>query len=117
MTGREPHVLAVVFCSILGAVGSTYLQRYFLIVGTGFGGAWTLIVGAMAAVGNRAGLAAAGAAGSVWVPYPLDPGAGPVVGADCVGPAGLAGHHRAAGVDRRRERPRRAPSEESLTLS
>jgi len=76
VTGREPHVLAVVFCSILGAVGSTYLQRYFLIVGTGFGGAWTLIVGAMAAVGNRAGLAAAGAAGSVWVPYPLDPAPG-----------------------------------------
>ena len=76
MTGRDPHVLGVVFCSIVGAVGSTYLQRYFLIVGTGFGGAWTLIVGAMAAVGNRAGLAAAGAAGSVWVPYPLDPAPG-----------------------------------------
>ena len=68
VTGRDPHVLAVVFCSIVGAVGSTYLQRYFLIVGTGFGGAWTLIVGAMAAVGNRAGRAAGGAAGSVWVP-------------------------------------------------
>jgi hypothetical protein len=47
-----------------------------MIVGTGFVGAWTLIVGAMAAVGNRAGLAAAGAAGSVWVPYPLDPAPG-----------------------------------------
>ncbi len=55
---------------------ATYLQRYFLIVGTGFGGAWTLIVGAMAALGNRAGLAAVAASGSVWVPYPLDPAPG-----------------------------------------
>jgi hypothetical protein len=76
LADKEPHVLAVIFCSIVGAVGSTYLQRYFLIVGTGFGGAWTLIVGAMAAVGNRAGLAAAAASGSVWVPYPLDPAPG-----------------------------------------
>lgn len=76
VTDREPHVLAVVFCSVVGAVASTYLQRYFVIVGTGFGGAWTLIVGAMAAVGNRAGLAAAATAGSVWVPYPLDPAPG-----------------------------------------
>ena len=74
---NEPHVLAVVFCAVVGAVASTYLQRYFLIVGTGFVGSWTLIVGAMAAVGNRAGLAAAAAAsGSVWVPYPLDPAPG-----------------------------------------
>jgi hypothetical protein len=76
LAGKEPHVLGVIFCSIVGAVGSTYLQRYFLIVGTGFGGAWTLIVGAMAALGNRAGLAAAAASGSVWVPYPLDPAPG-----------------------------------------
>ena len=76
MTNTDPHVLGIVFASIVGAVGSTYLQRYFLIVGTGFGGAWTLIVGAMAAVGNRAGLAAVAASGSVWVPYPLDPAPG-----------------------------------------
>jgi hypothetical protein len=51
-----------------------YLQRYFIIVGTGFGGAWTLIVGAMALAGDRTALAAA--AGDVWVVYPLDPAPG-----------------------------------------
>lgn len=76
LADKEPHVLAVVFCSIVGAVGSTYLQRYFLIVGTGFGGAWILLVGAMEALGNRAGLTAAAASGSVWVPYLLDPAPG-----------------------------------------
>ena len=34
-----------------------YLQSYFIIVGTAFGGAWTLIVGAMALLGDRAALA------------------------------------------------------------
>jgi hypothetical protein len=70
-----PHFLVVVFCSIAGAVGAMYLQRYFIIVGTGFGGAWTLIVGAMAILGNRAALTAASAA-DVWVAYPLDPAPG-----------------------------------------
>jgi hypothetical protein len=52
-----------------------YLQRYFIIVGTGFGGAWTLIVGAMALIGDRRAMSAA-AAGDVWVAYPLDPAPG-----------------------------------------
>ena len=74
-SGREPHFLVIAFCAIVGAVGSMYLQRYFIIVGTAFGGAWTMIVGAMALVGDRAALAAA-AAGDVWVAYPLDPAPG-----------------------------------------
>jgi hypothetical protein len=73
--GREPHFLVIVFAAIAGAVGSMYLQRYFIIVGTGFGGAWTLIVGVMAMLGDRAAMTAA-AAGDVWVAYPLDPAPG-----------------------------------------
>ena len=72
---RAPNFLLVVFSSIAGAAGAMYLQRYFIIVGTGFGGAWTMIVGAMALVGDRGALAAA-AAGNVWVAYPLDPAPG-----------------------------------------
>ncbi len=72
---RAPGVLAVVLLSILGAAFAMYLQRYFIIVGTAFGGAWTLIVGAMALVGDRRALAAA-ASGDVWVAYPLNPAPG-----------------------------------------
>jgi hypothetical protein len=72
---RDPHFLAVILASVLGAVGAIYLQRYFIIVGTGFGGAWTLIVGAMALIGDRTAMAAA-ATGDVWVAYPLDPAPG-----------------------------------------
>ena len=72
---RDPHFLVVVFMSILGAAGAMYLQRYFIIVGTGFGGAWTLIVGVMAMIGDQAALAAA-AANNVWVAYPMNPAPG-----------------------------------------
>jgi hypothetical protein len=72
---RDPHFLIIIFASVVGAVGAIYLQRYFIIVGTGFGGAWTLIVGAMTLIGNRTALAA-GAASDVWVAYTLDPAPG-----------------------------------------
>ena len=72
---RAPNFLLIVFFSIAGAAAAMYLQRYFIIVGTGFGGAWTMIVGAMALVGDRAAMSAA-AAGDVWVAYPLNPAPG-----------------------------------------
>lgn len=72
---RDPHFLVIVFFAIAGAAASMYLQRYFIIVFTAFGGAWTLLVGALAFIGDRAALAAA-ASGDVWVAYPLDPAPG-----------------------------------------
>jgi hypothetical protein len=70
-----PHFLVVIFMSIAGAAAAMYLQRYFIIVGTGFGGAWTIIVGAMALMGDAAAQAAA-ASNNVWVLFPLDPAPG-----------------------------------------
>jgi len=70
--GGNPGVWVIVLSSIAGAVLSTYLQRYVVIVGTAFGGAWTMIVGGMALAGDRVAKAAT-AAGTVWVAYPLDP--------------------------------------------
>jgi hypothetical protein len=71
---RDPSFMVVVFCAVAGAAAAMYLQRYFIIVGTGFGGAWTMIVGAMAVIGDRTALQAA--ASNVWVAYPLDPAPG-----------------------------------------
>jgi hypothetical protein len=72
---HDPQVAVVVLCAVGGALASIYLQRYVIILGTAFGGAWTLIVGALALVGNRGAMAAA-ASGDVWVAYPLDPAPG-----------------------------------------
>lgn len=72
---RDPHFLVIVFFSVAGAAAAMYLQRYFIIVGTSFGGAWTMIVGMMAVIGDRTAMAAA-ASGDVWVAYPLNPAPG-----------------------------------------
>ena len=70
--GGEPHIVAVILFSVAGAVAAMLLQRFVIVVGTAFGGAWTLIVGGLALAGDRAAQAAASAS-SVWVIYPLDP--------------------------------------------
>jgi hypothetical protein len=72
-SGREPSLIVVLLAAVAGAVASMYLQRYVIIVSTAFGGAWTIIGGVMALLGNPGALPAAG---GVWVAYPLDPAPG-----------------------------------------
>ena len=67
-----PHVLVVVALAVVGALAAMWLQRYVVVTGTAFGGAWTLLVGVLALVGD----ATAQAANNVWVVYPLDPAPG-----------------------------------------
>ena len=71
----DPHPYIVILASVAGAWLATWLQRYVTIVGTAFGGAWALLVGALALAGDKGKLAAA-AAGDVWVPYPMQPAPG-----------------------------------------
>lgn len=71
----DPHPFMVVLFSVAGALAATWLQRYVIILGTAFGGAWTLIVGGLALLGDQAPLEQA-AAGQVWIAYPLDPAPG-----------------------------------------
>ena len=61
----EPPVYAILLFAVAGAVASTYLQRYFVIVGSGFVGALMMVHGALLLAGQSFGL----------------PGAGPRVGA------------------------------------
>ena len=63
--GGEPHPVVVIVCAVLGALGALVLQRYVIIVGSAFGGAWTAIVGALA-MRPRASTAAE----EVWLAYP-----------------------------------------------
>jgi hypothetical protein len=68
----DPHPAVVILFSVAGAVVATWLQRYVIIIGTAFAGAWTLLVGALALMGDGGPLRAA-AAGNPWVIYPLNP--------------------------------------------
>ena len=72
-TGDPPPV-AVIVMSIAGSIAAMLLQRYVIIVATAFGGAWTMIVGALAAAGDRG--AARAASADVWILYPMTPAPG-----------------------------------------
>jgi hypothetical protein len=48
------------------------LQRYVIIIGTAFGGAWTMIAAGLAIMGTGH-LPGAAHAGDPWIFYPLDP--------------------------------------------
>jgi hypothetical protein len=71
----DPHPFVVVLFAVAGALLATWLQRYVIILGTAFGGAWTVVVGAAAVMGDPAALKAA-AQGDVWVAYPMNPAPG-----------------------------------------
>jgi hypothetical protein len=71
----DPHVVLVIVAAVIGAIAATVLQRYVIVGATAVGGAWTVVIGAVALLEARAGAATA-AARDVWVFYPLSPGPG-----------------------------------------
>jgi hypothetical protein len=73
--GREPGALVVIVLAVVGALAALALQRYVIIGATAFGGAWTIIVGALALTGNRVALDAT-ARNNVWLAYPMNPAPG-----------------------------------------
>lgn len=73
--GGEPHPVAVIAGCVLGALAAMALQDAVIVLGTAFGGAWTLLVGILALVGYPAAVGAA-ARGDVWLTNPLSPAPG-----------------------------------------
>jgi hypothetical protein len=71
----DPPVVAVVAFAVFGAVGAMLLQRYVIIVSTAFGGAWTILLGAIALTATS-GPERASRVGDVWILYPTAPAPG-----------------------------------------
>ena len=71
LIGGEPPTLLLVIVCVVGAVLALNVVRYVVVFGTAMTGAWTLMVGAFALVGDTAALKAASAP-TVWAVYPLD---------------------------------------------
>ena len=73
--GREPGAVVVILFAIAGALAALALQRYVIVGATAFGGAWTIIVGALALTGSRL-TADAASRNQVWLAYPMNPAPG-----------------------------------------
>ncbi len=73
--GREPGAVVVILFAVAGALAALALQRYVIIGATAFGGAWTIIVGAVALQGNHVAIDTS-ARNNVWLAYPMNPAPG-----------------------------------------
>jgi hypothetical protein len=65
----DPPALIVIAAALVGAALAMVVQRYVIVVGTAFGGAWTMIVGLMNALSTR-GLTRLSSSTEVWILYP-----------------------------------------------
>ncbi len=65
----EPPIVAVLVVALAGAIAAMMLQRYVIIVGTAFGGAWTMVIGATNLMAAR-GVVRGASATEVWILYP-----------------------------------------------
>src|SRR4030095_8578108 len=74
----DPPAMAVILASVAGAIVAMVLQRYVIVVGTAFAGAWTMLVGAIGIQGFlvQRGVARAARGSNAWILYPLDPAPG-----------------------------------------
>jgi hypothetical protein len=69
-SSADPPALLVIAASIAGAIGAMLLQRYVIVVGTAFGGAWTAVVGALAIL-EGGNVVHAATREDVWILYPF----------------------------------------------
>jgi hypothetical protein len=67
-----PPTVVLVIVSVLGALGALSIVRYVVIFGTALAGAWTLVIGGLALLGDAAATQAV-STGDVWMLNPLDP--------------------------------------------
>ena len=67
----DPPALMIVAVAVAGAIGALFVQRYVIIVGTAFAGAWTIVLAAMNAFPQ--GLVRGASKTEVWVLYPTSP--------------------------------------------
>jgi hypothetical protein len=68
----DPRAMPLLGFAIGGAIVALIFQRYVIIVGTAFGGAWTAVMGAAAMFGDPAARHVTDAR-NIWIVYPFTP--------------------------------------------
>ncbi|MGE3958198.1 MAG: DUF4203 domain-containing protein [Vicinamibacterales bacterium] len=67
----DPPTVAIVAVVLAGAVGAMVLQKYVIVVGTAFAGAWTVVLAAASAFPQvKQGLTRGASDTEVWILYP-----------------------------------------------
>ena len=67
----DPPAMAIVAVAVAGAIGAMFVQKYVIVVGTAFGGAWTVVLAAANMVPQAQTSLTRGASDTeVWIFYP-----------------------------------------------
>ncbi len=67
----DPPAMAVIAVAVGGAVGAMFVQKYVIVVGTAFAGAWTILLSASSWLAKAdPGLARGASDTEVWIFYP-----------------------------------------------
>lgn len=66
----DPPALAVMAVAVAGAVGAMFVQKYVIVVGTAFMGAWTIVLSWANAFPAAKGLTRGASDTEVWIFYP-----------------------------------------------
>jgi hypothetical protein len=67
----DPPALAIIAVAIGGAIGAMFVQRYVIVAGTAFGGAWTILLAAAILFPTTpSGVTRGGSDSEVWIFYP-----------------------------------------------
>jgi hypothetical protein len=67
----DPPAVAIIAVAIAGAIGAMFVQKYVIVAGTAFGGAWTIVLAAVTLFPSTAsGLTRGVSDTEVWIFYP-----------------------------------------------
>jgi hypothetical protein len=65
----DPPAMAIIAVSVAGAIGAMFVQKYVIVAGTAFGGAWTIVLAAANWV-PQAAVTRGASDTEVWIFYP-----------------------------------------------
>ncbi len=66
----DPPAVAVIAVAVAGAIGAMFVQKYVIVVGTAFMGAWTIVLSWANAFPAAKGLTRGASDTEVWIFYP-----------------------------------------------
>lgn len=66
----DPPGWGIIVVAVVGAVGAMFIQRYVIVAGTAFAGAWTIVIAGGTLVAAQAVERRGTSLGDVWVFYP-----------------------------------------------
>jgi len=67
----EPPAMAIIAVAVAGAIGAMFIQKYVIVVGTAFAGAWTILLSASSWMAQaEPGLTRGVSDTEVWIFYP-----------------------------------------------